>query len=287
MKAGTLNHVKTKRLKRKLGIPLYQAAGILESLWQLSAECADDGAIGKYSDEEIASHLEWEHDPGELIQALLDCRWLDKDDDARLLIHDWFDHAPNYIKDRIRKRVQREITTYDDKTRDKQRNVPGLSDTPRDKSTPVAINPSHPNPTQPIPGNPNPPCAAKAAGCEEAPPAREEISPEELPQKAPRKRAAPDAAEIRAEDLPLPPALEHPEFLDVWSQWITYRRGRRVTTREDTMLRQLKELAPLGPAEAARVLEKSMRNGWSGIFPEKDRSNGNPRVGPGQRYAGD
>jgi len=118
MKAGTHNHVKTKRLKRLLGIPLYQAVGILETLWLLCTDCCDEGNIGKFTDEEIADYLEWDgSDSFALVQALLNSGWLDRCDVNRYVVHDWLEHCPQYIKDRLRMRESRvskanKITTY-------------------------------------------------------------------------------------------------------------------------------------------------------------------------------
>lgn len=124
MKAGTQNHVKTKRLMRLLGISMYRAVGILETMWLLCTDCADEGEIGKFADEEIADYLGWDgkQSPSQLVTALHDSGWIDKDDEHRFVIHDWFENAPEFIKDRIRKRKareakegkkQRNITTYD------------------------------------------------------------------------------------------------------------------------------------------------------------------------------
>lgn len=107
MKVGTLNHLKTKRLKRRLNIPLYQTVGLLETLWQITTESADAGDIGRFSDEDIALALEWEGDPGELVAAMVETGWLDHDPVHRLVVHDWLDHAPEFIKERVRKRDQR------------------------------------------------------------------------------------------------------------------------------------------------------------------------------------
>jgi hypothetical protein len=107
MKIGSKDHIKVKRLKRALGIPLYQAVGILETLYQVCAQSADDGGIGRYSDADIAIELEWDRDPGELIQALVTSGLVDTCDVNRLAIHDWSDHAPDFIKDRLRKRAEK------------------------------------------------------------------------------------------------------------------------------------------------------------------------------------
>lgn len=105
MKSGAKDHIKVKRLKRLLGIPLYQAVGILETLYQVCTQSADDGGIGRYCDSDIALELEWEDDPKKLIQALMDAGFIDECPVNRLAVHDWADHAPDFIKDRLRKRV--------------------------------------------------------------------------------------------------------------------------------------------------------------------------------------
>lgn len=156
MKAGTLNHLKLKRLKRLLGKPLYQVAGILESLWQVTIEVAwEYGQIGKYSDEEIADAIEWDGDAAVLIKSLLDAELLDESDEHRLVVHDWHDHCPEYLKDRLRKqkaRGQRKQRTYDEKTPDIPERVREFSEnTGHAPECPVYTNP---NQSKPIPTNP-------------------------------------------------------------------------------------------------------------------------------------
>lgn len=150
MKAGTQNHLKTKRLMRLLGIPLYRAVGILETLWLLCADCCDEGDIGKYTDEEIADYLGWDGpSASELVRHLSDSGWIDRDNEHRLLVHDWIEHCPEYIRDRIRKRSARQSKrrkqrTYVSSKSDKSGQ--SRTDTGRARSCPVY---SQPNPTQP------------------------------------------------------------------------------------------------------------------------------------------
>lgn len=107
MKSGTPSHIKTKKLKMLLKLPLWQVVGILESLWHFAGDCADDGGVGRYSNEDIAAYMEWDGDPDELINAFVHCRWLDPHPVHRLVVHDWEDERPYYIEERIRKREQR------------------------------------------------------------------------------------------------------------------------------------------------------------------------------------
>lgn len=91
--------VKFKRLQRALNLRLWQAVGLLESLWLCTYANAADGGIGKVlSDDDIAAWLEWEGDAAALIDAMVETRWLDRDKEYRLIVHDWHDHCSNQLK---------------------------------------------------------------------------------------------------------------------------------------------------------------------------------------------
>lgn len=93
MKRGTPDHPKTKMLSHKLKLRRWEAVGVLESLWHFTAQYAKRGDIGKWSNLEIASAIEWEGDPDLLIDALVECKLLDVSTTYRLLVHDWESHA--------------------------------------------------------------------------------------------------------------------------------------------------------------------------------------------------
>lgn len=128
MKSGAVHHIKMKRLRRLLSVRPYEAVGIMESIWHVTAENAPDGGLGKFSDEEIAEEIGWEGDPAALVNALVEAGWLDRDGEtyfgerSRLAVHDWRDHMPEYLKERLRKQVmrdrKREIRTCGDNRRD-------------------------------------------------------------------------------------------------------------------------------------------------------------------------
>ena len=40
----------------------------------------------------------YDGDADELVAALVDCHWLDRHEVYRLVVHDWHDHAPNYLR---------------------------------------------------------------------------------------------------------------------------------------------------------------------------------------------
>jgi hypothetical protein len=92
MKRDALMHTKLGLLQHELGIPKYEAIGILESVWHMASDKARSGAIGRYSDADIAATIGWDGDPAALVSALIGSRWLDTDQYLRLVIHDWNDH---------------------------------------------------------------------------------------------------------------------------------------------------------------------------------------------------
>ena len=109
MKRGTPNLIKFRKLSRALGWPQWKVVGLLESLWAFATENSPNGDIGKFDDETILLAIEYEDDE-DVIEALVATGWIDKDEDHRLIIHDWQDHCPQSVKRRINRRLQPKAT---------------------------------------------------------------------------------------------------------------------------------------------------------------------------------
>lgn len=103
MKRGTPTHPKMFTLSKLLGIPLPHAVGIMEILWQFTANYAPQGDIGKFTDDEIANAVHWEGNSTELVENLIHSRWVDRCDHKRLIIHDWVDHCEDSVKKRVKR----------------------------------------------------------------------------------------------------------------------------------------------------------------------------------------
>lgn len=218
-------NVKFKALVRALGIPKPYVRGILETLWDVANECGNP-VLGKEPDVEYAA--EWPGEPGVLFEALRSCRLIDEVSKGVWIIHDYWDHAPRYVKNRKYMEEKRK----------------------------AASGVVHSGPQK----------ATRGKKC--APPA---------PAPAPIQGGNPP----ETPGVVLPRELETSEFRAAWTEWMDYRRDRRLSSRPQTLQKQLAFLAALGSASAAvSSVEQSIRNGWQGLFPVKHSgSNGKPDGG--------
>jgi hypothetical protein len=98
---GTLTHRKTRRLAQRLGIDPCFALGLVEALWNVAAEQAPAGDIGRYSDEDIAMEMFYSGDPAGLIQALVYAVYLDEHPKHRLIVHDWHEHSDDTTDNKL------------------------------------------------------------------------------------------------------------------------------------------------------------------------------------------
>ena len=90
--------MKFRKLQRRLGTTRLITVGTLELLWIATQKNSPQGDIGRFTDEEIAIECEWDGDPAVLVNALVDCGWLDRCQERRLVVHDWQEHAPSWVK---------------------------------------------------------------------------------------------------------------------------------------------------------------------------------------------
>jgi hypothetical protein len=68
---------------------------------------------------------------------------------------------------------------------------------------------------------------------------------------------------------PLPAGLD----LEAWNRWATYKREIRKPIKPASLLAAQRKLAGFGSDQAA-VVEQSVAQGWTGLFPLKDQQHG-------------
>lgn len=98
MKQGTLDKLKFQKLQRRLKESTRGTVGLLEMLWLGTATNCPEGDIGRFTNEEIAIICDWDGDPDQLVTGLVGCGWLDESVEHRLVVHDWEDHCPSFVK---------------------------------------------------------------------------------------------------------------------------------------------------------------------------------------------
>lgn len=85
------------------------------------------------------------------------------------------------------------------------------------------------------------------------------------------------------EQCEMPPELNHLKFITAWSEWMSFRKEIKHKLTPTTQKKQLKMLASLGVDGAVSTLNRSMENGWQGLFPEKTVQT-NPLIGRQNKY---
>ena len=96
----------------------------------------------------------------------------------------------------------------------------------------------------------------------------------------------PKAAKVRkppfdATAVAPPGVLDTPAFRAAWVDWVADRKSRGKGLTEKAVALQFEALARVGPDMAAQALRRSIANGWTGVFPEKEAE-----LGSSQQRAG-
>jgi hypothetical protein len=83
------------------------AKGVLEGLWHFTARYAPGGDVGRFGDKAIARACGWDGEPEALIGMLVESGWIDREDDHRLVVHDWADHADDAVHRSLARKIER------------------------------------------------------------------------------------------------------------------------------------------------------------------------------------
>ena len=154
---AVLEHPKFTRLKKLLRVNKSCALGYLEGLWHFTGRYTPAGNIGKYTDAEIESWLEWDGEDGVLVSAYVKAGWIDEDVTHRFVVHDWHKHCDDATKAAVKRSGARFVGTDSDGVpteigKGKQKGkvsglpVPVPVPDPEPKANPVPLEPSkHPD----------------------------------------------------------------------------------------------------------------------------------------------
>ncbi len=104
------SHRKLRILRKRLGISLHEAIGVLVTIWLWALEDADrDGLIVTANAKDMAEAIRWKADPEQLLGALAEAQ-LVHNGEKGILIHDWPEHQGPWEAYKNRQRLQREYS---------------------------------------------------------------------------------------------------------------------------------------------------------------------------------
>jgi hypothetical protein len=257
-------HPKFTKLASLLDKPKYAIAGILEMTWNFTSRFSPQGNIGRFSDAEIESWVGWDGPRGKLINALLECRWIDKSNKHRLLVHDWSEHADHTTKIYLKRKGLNLFETCANNVHTSANNVHTCSDN---------IAPLFGKP-EPVP-EPEPDKEKQA----------KEKSPSEHPDPShpprPRKRGSRGQAALEIPDLP--ESLNTPNFREHFGQFIEYRRNSKHPLTPQALKIAIKRCAEIGPEAACSKIEETILHGWRAWFSPKYHTQSNSHLRPEER----
>lgn len=130
-------HPKTRKLARRLGIGIPQAIGHLHLLWYWTLDYAEDGELTGFDAGDLADGAMWDGDCTEFVDALVQARFLDRDCEGSLTVHDWWDHAGALVEGREKNRVRQQRYRQSRALKDEP-----ASDVTADTGTPARTNPA-------------------------------------------------------------------------------------------------------------------------------------------------
>lgn len=114
-------------------MPHWQTVGVLESIWLLTQTNAPRGDLGRMPDDDIAAGIEWNGSAESLIGALVDAGFVVRHNRYRLVVHDWHDHAPTWLKGAMAKNGK-SFVTMEEPASDTEQVMPPSPSTPAAES---------------------------------------------------------------------------------------------------------------------------------------------------------
>lgn len=227
VKREAFTHPKLFDFACRLELSRVEAIGYLTLLIDWASDYAPQGDVGKWPNRVIAMACDWQSDADAFIEALVGAGWLDENDDHRLIIHDWPEHAQVWVRAKLAKSGKAFLACY---------------------STPV--------------GSPE---ASVVASTEASPEANTNVSITKLSKPKPNLTSKPPAAdspevpEAIAGDEMLAAAVED------WLSYKAERRERFKPRGLKAFYSEVANAAARhGPVEVVRAIQTAMANNWQG-----------------------
>ena len=108
LEESAANHRKIRKLKRKLGVNLLEARGLVMGLWCTVVADAPDGDLDGWDSDDVALACGWDGSAGDLVGALLQTGLLEVEE-GRWIVHGWLERAESYRRAQAEKARRKSI----------------------------------------------------------------------------------------------------------------------------------------------------------------------------------
>jgi hypothetical protein len=265
VKIGAIDHPKLYDLAARLDVNRPAAIGYLQLLWYFTAQHAVQGNVGKWTDAAIAKACDWEGDPVKFIGAMVAAHWIDADPTHRLLIHDWADHAEQWVKLKLQKN-KLEFAR------------PTAIATAMPIAMPIAVA------TPEVTAEATADTIAEASSLQDKTrPYQDKTEIPPIPPESGKRRKA-----ISVDQIEFPSSLDTAEVRASMAEWLEHHRAIGKPYKSVSAVEKLFDQFKETPAAFVEAVNFSIGNNYQGLIVPGANSNGNRRSevinGPGQRY---
>jgi len=66
------------------------------------------------------------------------------------------------------------------------------------------------------------------------------------------------------------PPFQSPEFWSAWEEWVKHRNEKKKPLTASSVKQQFSEMKTMGEARSIAMIRHSIKNGWQGLFENKD-----------------
>lgn len=142
-------HRKTRKMAKLLNEKRVHVVGYLVTLWSWALDNAPNGRIDNIGSDVLADAAEYEGNPDEFLEALIDVCFVDRREDSTLWLHDWEEYTGRLIQKRAKNAERmREARAAEKEARDD--NVQRTCNARAGATVPNSTVPNHtpPNPPQ-------------------------------------------------------------------------------------------------------------------------------------------
>jgi hypothetical protein len=247
-------HRKLYKLAALLNINRPQAIGHLHLIWWWALDNASDGSLQDIPSGVLEDVAGWSGEPGKLYNSLIESEWIDQDD---LILHDWQEYAGKLVEQRALTKNQRSLGGRNRMAQLTPEKRKELATKAAAKRWDASTMPATPSINMP-------------AICQQ------------MPATVPNSTVPNHIKKDKKERYSLPDYING----NIWDDYMEMRKKKRATPTDRAIVLIIKDLKTFHEQgqDVNKVLELSIKNNWTGVFPLKDGKSGTHQTGTPKKY---